>query len=590
MHTAWSARGTVSGEERMKRQTPAVAARSTSRASFRLELRDRVAAGNQLLLCGIVVVLFTGGLALGSLTRPGLFAIGALVIAIGAIAALSVPWSQVPAGWVAVVPIVDIAAITVLRVAEPTSGVGLLWAFPAMWLASLGRWGLVTGCALIPTLYWVVVALTPSASFSFSTLLLPIVIVAISSAGYSSAQRFAAQRELLDAQAARLAFARAAAVRQEQLVSEVLDTVDFGVVRLSVGGDIVYENDAVGRFSSAIPGLHAASARTDLLLEDGVTPLDPSDHPLARAAGDTIEDEVVWSRDAEGRLSALSFASRRLIDHRGEDSGAVIVARDVTAEREVRARRSRRVGVTRAEDAADLRARLPRAGPGRGPSRPRAPCRHRAQQRGAAARDRRRHPLRVALLPALVESSVHPREIDVAEVVRASALALKPLAEERVIKVTVAADERVTAFADASRIRQVVDNLLGNAIKFNRDGGAVELAVRADRDTSVIEVRDTGVGIAEADRARLRAILPRLGGRRRQRTRARHQRRDREGHGGRLSVDSTRAPDPRSRWSCHRESPKRAAHDTRSLHAHRDDRRRGIRREHDLHHRDDPPP
>ena len=121
----------------MKRQTPpAVAARSTSRASFRLELRDRVAAGNQLLLCGIVVVLFTGGLALGSLTRPGLFAIGALVIAIGAIVALSVPWSQVPPGWVALVPVVDIAAITVLRVAEPTSGVGLLWAFPAMWLAS----------------------------------------------------------------------------------------------------------------------------------------------------------------------------------------------------------------------------------------------------------------------------------------------------------------------------------------------------------------------------------------------------------------------------------------------------------------------
>jgi signal transduction histidine kinase len=88
-------------------------------------------------------------------------------------------------------------------------------------------------------------------------------------------------------------------------------------------------------------------------------------------------------------------------------------------------------------------------------------------------------------------------------VVRASALALKPLAEERVIKVTVAADERVTAFADASRIRQVVDNLLGNAIKFNRDGGAVELAVRADGGTSVIEVRDTGVGIAEADRARV---------------------------------------------------------------------------------------
>lgn len=492
----------------MKRQTPpAVAARSTSRASFRLELRDRVAAGNQLLLCGIVVVLFTGGLALGSLTRPGLFAIGALVIAIGAIVALSVPWSQVPPGWVALVPVVDIAAITVLRVAEPTSGVGLLWAFPAMWLASLGRWGLVTGCALIPTLYWVVVALTPSASFSFSTLLLPIVIVAISSAGYSSAQRFAAQRELLDAQAARLAFARAAAVRQEQLVSEVLDTVDFGVVRLSVGGDIVYENDAVGRFSSAIPGLHAASARTDLLLEDGVTPLDPSDHPLARVRrGDTIEDEVVWSRDAEGRLSALSFASRRLIDHRGEDSGAVIVARDVTAEREALRARDDLVASVSHELRTPLTSVLGYLELALDED---LPDRARRHVDTALSSGERLLAIVADILSASrssrhsVESSVHPREIDVAEVVRASALALKPLAEERVIKVTVAADERVTAFADASRIRQVIDNLLGNAIKFNRDGGAVELAVRADGGTSVIEVRDTGVGIAEADRARV---------------------------------------------------------------------------------------
>lgn len=492
----------------MKRQTPpAVAARSTSRASFRFELRDRVAAGNQLLLCGIVAVLFIGGLALGSLTQPGLFAIGALVIAIGAIATLSVPWTQVPAGWVAVVPILDIAAITVLRVAEPTSGVGLLWAFPAMWLASLGRWGLVTGCALITALYWFVVALTPSASFSFSTVLLPLVIVAISSAGYSSAQRFTAQRELLDAQAARLAFARAAAVRQEQLVSEVLDTVDFGVVRLSVGGDIVYENDAVGRFSSAIPGLHAASARTDLLSEDGVTPLNPSDHPLARVRrGETIEDEVVWSRDAEGRLSALSFASRRLIDHRGEDSGAVIVARDVTAEREALRARDDLVASVSHELRTPLTSVLGYLELALDED---LPDRARRHVDTALSSGERLLAIVADILSASrssrhsVESSVHPREIDVAEVVRASALALKPLAEERVIKVTVAADERVTAFADASRIRQVVDNLLGNAIKFNRDGGAVELAVRADRDTSVIEVRDTGVGIAEADRQRV---------------------------------------------------------------------------------------
>ena len=77
----------------------------------------------------------------------------------------------------------------------------------------------------------------------------------------------------LCAKAARLAFARSTAVRQEQLVTEVLDTVDFGVVRLAVGGDVVYENDAIGRLSSSIPGLHAAVPSAILYEEDAETPL-----------------------------------------------------------------------------------------------------------------------------------------------------------------------------------------------------------------------------------------------------------------------------------------------------------------------------
>ena len=152
-----------------------------------------------------------------------------------------------------------------------------------------------------------------------------------SSAVYASARRFAAQRDLLDAQAARLAFARSAAVQQEQLVTEVLDTVDFGVVRFSVGGDVVYENDAVGRLGGSMPRLHAAGETRVLLQEDGETPLDAHGHPLARARrGESFEDETVWSQDAEGRRVALTFTARRLLDHRGADAGGVLVARDVT--------------------------------------------------------------------------------------------------------------------------------------------------------------------------------------------------------------------------------------------------------------------
>lgn len=490
----------------MKRLT-ATAAR-TSRAVFRFEPRDRVAAGNQLLLCGIVAVLFVGGMTAGTLARPGLFSLSALGVGVGGIAALAVPWTRLPAGWVAAVPILDVFAIAGMRLSDPPGGLGLLWAFPAMWLASLGRSGLIVSCTLIPGLYWVVLLMGPGPAFTPATLLLPLVIVAISAAGYGSARRFAAQRDLLDAQAARLAFARAAAVRQEQLVSEVLDTVDFGVVRLSVGGDIVYENDAVGRFSNAIPGLHAASVRTVLLAEDGRTPMDAFDHPLARVRrGETFEDVVVWSADADGRRSALSFTAGRLIDHRGADSGAVVVARDVTAEREALRARDDLVASVSHELRTPLTSvlgYLELALDEEGLSE-----RARRYLDTALGSGERLLAIVADILSASrssrnsVESTVSARETDVVEIVRASAVSLTPLAADRVIKLSVTGADRATAFADPGRLRQVVDNLLGNAIKFNRDGGSVHLDVDTDGHRTVITVADTGIGIAEEDRERV---------------------------------------------------------------------------------------
>ncbi len=59
--------------------------------------------------------------------------------------------------------------------------------------------------------------------------------------------------------------------------------------------------------------------------------------------------------------------------------------------------------------------------------------------------------------------------------------------------------EALRANADPTRLRQVLLNLLGNAIKYNRRGGRVEVsAVRLD-GLLVITVADTGVGIAAED-------------------------------------------------------------------------------------------
>ena len=56
--------------------------------------------------------------------------------------------------------------------------------------------------------------------------------------------------------------------------------------------------------------------------------------------------------------------------------------------------------------------------------------------------------------------------------------------------------EPIWLFADATRLEQVIVNLLTNAAKYTDDGGSISLSVQQERDEAVIRVRDSGVGIA----------------------------------------------------------------------------------------------
>jgi signal transduction histidine kinase/DNA-binding response OmpR family regulator len=64
-------------------------------------------------------------------------------------------------------------------------------------------------------------------------------------------------------------------------------------------------------------------------------------------------------------------------------------------------------------------------------------------------------------------------------------------------------DEPLWIWADKVRLAQVFDNLLGNAMKFTRAPGSIELMLSRDGDAAVVRVRDTGVGIRPE-------MLPRL--------------------------------------------------------------------------------
>ncbi|GAA2992789.1 signal transduction histidine kinase [Microbacterium terrae] len=469
--------------------------------------RERTAMLNQLLL-GTVVFALALLIAIGDFAGDtALFFAGVVVVFLATAATFVVPWNRISAGWVALVPAVDIVAIALMQLAEPTSVMGLLWIFPTTWIAStfglLGLFGVIAAIVAIAMLLFV----SAQEVVTYTKLLVPFVLVAVAVTSHLAARRSDAQRTLLAKQAVLLGQVLAVTRRQEQELTEVLDAVDFGVIRIGADGRIAVTNDAHGRLQSSVPtadGDAAAIAYRD----DGVSPLPAAEGPLERALrGEAFAGQVVWYGSPDGPRQALSITARRLVDAAGQDDGAVIISRDVTAELTALRARDDLVASVSHELRTPLTSILGYLD--LAIEDPAVPDAVRANLDIAERNAERLLRIVADILAASssssssVEASLTPQIIEAGDIVRASAEALRPRAEGRAITLDIHGVEAAPIWADALRIRQVVDNLVSNAITYNRDGGTVYMGTTTDGTSSWILVRDTGAGISEADRERL---------------------------------------------------------------------------------------
>jgi heavy metal sensor kinase len=88
---------------------------------------------------------------------------------------------------------------------------------------------------------------------------------------------------------------------------------------------------------------------------------------------------------------------------------------------------------------------------------------------------------------------------DLAELAATTAEQMSLLAEDKHVRVTCRSEGTVRVQGDRARLKQVVVNLLDNAIKYTPSGGRVALNVRPEGGFAVLEVSDNGPGIpAEA--------------------------------------------------------------------------------------------
>jgi heavy metal sensor kinase len=84
---------------------------------------------------------------------------------------------------------------------------------------------------------------------------------------------------------------------------------------------------------------------------------------------------------------------------------------------------------------------------------------------------------------------------DLAALVASTTEQMSLLAEDKGISVACDVQGHVSVEGNRARLKQVVVNLLDNAIKYTPPGGAIRLHLRAESDKAILEVVDNGIGI-----------------------------------------------------------------------------------------------
>jgi len=308
------------------------------------------------------------------------------------------------------------------------------------------------------------------------------------------------------------------AARLEALV----DVVDEGIHIIDADGRTLFVN-ALGRDLLGDPAIESMSAagraRALHVTEVDGRPIPGDGLPSSRALrGETVVSVELLMRHPQRGVRRMRVTAHPLRRPGGRTYAVVVAWKDVTAEHQAVA--ELKMARQAAEDASRLKDEFIAALSHelRTPLQPilgwtevlrRHPALDDATARGLEAIHRNvRHQVR--LVDDLLDLSriVHGKlalrveAFDLREQVRVAAESFEESASLK--RVRLSADlppAAVPMWGDAERVHQIVANLVANALKFTPSGGRVEVSLALRADSAVIEVADTGEGIAVADLA-----------------------------------------------------------------------------------------
>ena len=431
------------------------------------------------------------------------FAPGAVGLIAVTCAALVIPWHRLSATAVVLLPMADIVLIAMLSASGETR-MALLWVFPIAWIATYYRMSwVIAGLGVIATTLTVdafVAGLTPGHAQRVLIILLCLGFMGITI--HVGAERTRAYSRLLRRQSAQMDRTRRRAEMQAQRTAVLANTLETGLARLDRDGVLSDANAAfLALFGAESIATFSPTGAVEYSAHRGVA-VAPDATFLARAArGERTDDERVWLHDAHGRWRALDVSTRPIGAAGGEQPSNLIVLRDVSAV--VQAERERQTVATIVSH--ELRNPLT------------AILGHTdlLLEREDLPEDVRRQLVVVdnagQRMQRLITSSLQRYTSDAAEftavdlrpLVEASIVAFGPSATSAQVLLTMNLGNARTVIADAFRLRQAVDNTLGNAVKYTGRGGTVHVSARHTDTHVVLEIADTGIGMTADDAERM---------------------------------------------------------------------------------------
>jgi signal transduction histidine kinase len=106
--------------------------------------------------------------------------------------------------------------------------------------------------------------------------------------------------------------------------------------------------------------------------------------------------------------------------------------------------------------------------------------------------------------------SIRRESIDVTALVQEVIEASRPLLDRKQQRIEIEALESLAVSGDPDRLREAIDNLVSNAIKYSPIGGRIQMSVERSGDDTVIRVSDNGPGLSPEDMSRLFGRFQRL--------------------------------------------------------------------------------